>query len=93
MTLKKLREIGKKYNALKTDWDRLNFLKANNTAVKAVLDNDVTMVAFIEQPDIDEDDFDNLIESFELNDFDDYHYWSDGCLLLFKFAGITAESC
>jgi hypothetical protein len=85
--------LEEQFNALKTDWDRLQFLKDHPKDLKAVLDNDITMVELIQPDEINDDDWEYIVTDIKLNDFDDYHYWSDGCLLLFKFAGITAESC
>ncbi len=85
--------LAKQFNALENDWNRLQFLKDHPEEMKAVLDNDVTMVELIQPNGINDDEWEFIVENIELNNFDDYHYWSDGCILLFKFAGITAESC
>jgi hypothetical protein len=92
MDIKRAKTLASEWNNLKQDMDRLRFLKKHNKEMKAILDNDITMVGFILPDDIDLD-LEELINEIELDDFDDYHYWSDGCLLLFEFAGITAEAC
>lgn len=89
---KEYRELAESFNKCKNDLDRLKFLKDNNTKLKAVLDNDITMVDFIKPINVSDEDFEKVVEDISLNDFDEYHYYSNGCLLLFKFSGITAES-
>ena len=93
MKIEDFKKLGKDYNKIKKDIDRLAFLKVNNTTMKAVLDNDATHVSFIRPENIDDEVWEKFQYNFDLKSFDDYHYWSDGCLLLFKFAGITAEGC
>lgn len=80
------------YNAIKTDKERLVFLKANRDSFKVVLDNDMTMVEF-NIVSVDDDVQEEAIAEIELNAFDNYHGWSDAVIELFEFAGIAAESC
>lgn len=89
-TVKEAKEIAKKYNALKTDLERLAFLKEQKGNLKVVLDNDCTMVEFDE---IEDEEKSEAISEIELEQFDDYHGWTDAVIELFEFAGITAESC
>lgn len=91
-TLEQAKELANEYNFIDNDWDRLHFLKDHNQELMAILDNDCTMVEFQIDDNVD-NEVSELISDIDLNSFDDYHYWSDGCLLLFKFAGICAESC
>ena len=88
-----IKTVAEKYMSCKTDEERLQVLKDNNKAIKAVLDNDCTMVELICPKGLLEDDFEAIVENYDLPNFDDYHYWSEGCINLFKFAGITAEVC
>jgi len=90
--LQEYKNLAKEYNAITEDKDRLQFLKNHNTKVKVVLDNDVSMVEFIYPDNLEEEEIE-LITDIELNNFDKYHYWSDGNLILFAFAGISAECC
>lgn len=90
--IQEYKAIAKGYNALKKDIQRLQYLKDHNDCLMAVLDNDHTYVQFFLPEDADED-LQELIGDIRLNSFDDYHYWSDGCILLFQFAGIKAEAC
>ena len=89
-TVKEAKEIAEKYNALKTDLERLAFLKEQKGNLKVVLDNDCTMVEFDE---IEDEEKSEAISEIELEQFDDYHGWADAVIELFEFAGITAESC
>jgi hypothetical protein len=81
-SVKEAKEIAKKYNNIKTDLERLTFLKV-------VLDNDCTMVTFDE---IDKEIWKDISE-IEFETFDDYHGWTNAVIELFEFAGITAEAC
>ena len=89
-TVKEAKEIAKKYNALKTDLERLVFLKEQKGNLKVVLDNDCTMVEFDE---IEDEEKSEAVSEIELESFDDYHGWTNAVVELFEFAGITAESC
>lgn len=89
MIKKDLIEISKKYNKLKTDLERLHFLKEHKGVLMVQLDNDCSMVMF----DKDELNEDIIPEDIDFESFDEYHGWGDGVQLLFRFAGITAESC
>jgi hypothetical protein len=89
-SVKEAKEIAKKYNALKTDLERLAFLKEQKGNLKVVLDNDCTMVEFDE---IEDEEKTEAISEIELKQFDDYHGWTNAVIELFEFAGITAESC
>ena len=91
-TIKEAKEIAKKYNKIKTDYERLEFIKQNQGKLIVVLDNDCTMVDFDFDKSIDEDLQDDIV-SIDLNNFDDYHGWTDAVVELFKFAGIKAEQC
>lgn len=91
--IKKIKSVAESYQKCKNDMERLSCLKENNEYLKVVLDNDVTMVDLIRPKGVSEEEFELVINNMPLPDFDNYHYWSDGCLLLFEFAGITAESC
>ncbi len=84
-------EIAGKYNALKTDRERLSFLKENNEYLKVVLDNDQTMVNFITKKTAKE--LNAALCDINLNDFDKFHGWEEGVIELFEFAGITVEGC
>jgi hypothetical protein len=90
--IKQVKEMAKHWNALKSDIERLTFLKLNKGNMMVILDNDQTQVAF--NKDGFEDEVHELIYPIEseLNPFDDYHGYSDGVVLLFKFAGIDAET-
>lgn len=89
-TVKEANDIAKRYNSLKTDMERLYFLKEQKGNLKVVLDNDMTMVEFDE---IEDEEKEDQIREIELESFDYYHGWTDGVIQLFEFAGITAESC
>lgn len=88
-SVKEAKEIAKKYNNIKTDLERLTFLKEQKGNLKVVLDNDCTMVAFDE---IDKEIWKDISE-IEFETFDDYHGWTTAVIELFEFAGITAEAC
>ncbi len=92
-TIKQAKEIAKKYNALKTDKERLVFLKEQKGNMKIVLDNDITMVEFDLIGGCDDEEQEEIIAGIELKDFDNYHGWTDAVVQLFEFAGITAETC
>ena len=89
-TIKEAKELARQYNAIKTDLERLAFLKEYRWAMTVVLDNDMTMVEFRE---VGDEDLNDVIEDIELNEFDNYHGWTDGVVELFRFAGITCETC
>lgn len=88
---KQAKDLAKEYNKITKDIDRLKFLQKNKETMKVVLDNDCSMVAFITDVETTEEEDD--ICSIDLNNFEDCHGWGDGNILLFEFAGITAESC
>lgn len=89
----KIKAVAEKYLNCKNDGERLQVLKDNNKLIKAVLDNDCTWVELICPNELSEDDFEAIVDNYDLPNFDYYHYWSDGCIKLFEFAGITAEAC
>lgn len=91
-SIKQAKDLAKKWNALESDWERLKFLKAQKGNMKVVLDNDLSMVEFITHG-ANEDEVEDIIANIDLNTFDDYHGWNDSVVMLFKFAGIEAESC
>lgn len=87
-------KIAKVYNKIEDDKGRLAFLKEHRGIMKVVLDNDHTSVEFVKQKDMSDEDFEMILENdIYLNSFDNYHYWSQGNLILFDFAGIDAEFC
>lgn len=90
-TIKQAKGLAKKFNALKTDKQRLVFLKEQHGNMRVVLDNDCTMVGF--NLDGFEDEVYELVIDIELDTFDEYHGWTDGVVELFKFAGIDVETC
>ncbi len=90
----RMKELADKFNSLKTDRERLVFLKEHNDVMKVVCDNDQTMVEFIQPSTMDDEVFEDMCEElYPLEDFDNYHGWTDGIIELFEFAGITAETC
>jgi hypothetical protein len=91
-TITQAKELAKEYNALKTDEQRLVFLKEQNGNMIVVLDNDVSQVQFKLIGQV-EDEVEEIINKIDLNDFDEYHGDSGGVVKLFKFAGIDAEGC
>lgn len=93
-SVKDAKAKAKIYNAIKTDKERLAFLKENRDSFKVVLDNDQTMVCFNiigVEDEVQEEAISDLER--ELNTFDNYHGCTTGCLELFEFAGISAEEC
>lgn len=93
MILERMQELAEKYNSLKTDKERLVFLKEHNDTMKVVLDNDLTMVEFIKPDTMDDEVWEDIVEELKLETFDDYHGWTDAVVELFEFAGIKAEQC
>ena len=91
-SVKQAKELAKNYNAIKTDKERLKFLKEHPDSLKVVLDNDLTMVEF-NLIIVDDDVQEEAIAEIKLNDFDNYHGWTDAVVELFEFAGISAETC
>jgi len=63
----------KEFNKIKTDIDRLQFLKDNSEDFKVVLDNDCSMV-YLEDNDMQEY---FAGKDIEINTFDNFHYRSD----------------
>jgi len=90
-TIKDAKKNAKIYNAIETNKERLEFLKANNEIFKIVLDNDCTMVSFI--IDDNDDDSYEALGNIELNSFDNYYGCNNELIELFEFIGITAECC
>lgn len=90
-SVKQAKALAEKFNALKTDIERLTFIKENSSSLKVVLDNDWSGVQFhyIAVDDVEQED---AIANIQLNDFDEFHGWSDGVFKLFEFIGIFAES-
>jgi len=91
-SVKQAKELAKQYNAIKTDKERLQFLKEQKGNLKVVLDNDCTMVDF-DIIAVDDEVQEEAIGDISLESFDDYHGWTDAVVELFEFAGITAEQC
>lgn len=91
-TISEAKALAKEYNKIKTDRERLEFLKQNNGKLKVVLDNDCSHVEFDLDTTIDEDLQDDII-SIPLNRFYDHHGWTNAVVELFEFAGIKAETC
>lgn len=92
LTVEKALELQEKSENLKTDLDLLKFAKENRGLIKVVLDNDSSWLEFTFNDEMS-DKVEEIISDIELPQFRDYHYWSDGVILLFDFAGIEAESC
>lgn len=84
--------LAEKWNKLSEDKDRLIFCKHHRADVKVVLDNDCSMMEFQGFEHLSESEQDAIV-ALDLEQFEHYHYWSEGCLILFEFAGIDAESC
>lgn len=93
-SVKQAKQILKEFNAIKTDLGRLKYIKDHSTELKVVLDNDLSMVNF-NLISVDDDVQEEAISELDsqLNNFDEYHGWGEGNVLLFKFAGIDAEAC
>lgn len=93
ITLTEAKQVATKWNKLKKDKDRFQFLRDYNSVLKIVLDNDYSSVGFITDEE-EEHEIIIAIEEIELNDFEeDNFYSSDAVINLFEFAGIVAESC
>jgi hypothetical protein len=89
-TIKEYKQLAKEFNACPGDYERLAFLKAHRDKFIVMLDNDSSHVDFKIPEDMDEDEVE-IIGNIRLDSFDNYHYWSDGVLILFAFAGIDAD--
>lgn len=93
-SVKQAKQLLKEYNAIKGDKERLYFLKNHKNSLKVVLDNDQTMVNFnliVVEDEVQEEAIEEL--NSDLNSFDDYHGANDANVMLFEFAGISAEQC
>lgn len=91
LTVEKALELGKKSRALKTDLDLLQFAKENYDFICVTLDNDSSWLDF--KTDGLDEEVEEIICDIELPQFDNYHGWGEGNILLFRFAGIDSESC
>lgn len=91
-SVKQAEAIAKEYNKLKTDLDRLQFIKEQGDNLKVILDNDCTSVEF-HVIAVEDEVQEEAIGNINLNSFDEYHGWGEGNVELFKFAGIFAEPC
>ena len=86
-------DLAKKVNGCKTDIELLQVLKDNNKDLMVVLDNDCSVVTFVEPEGVEEEYWEFIINNINLNRFEDYHSYASGVFILFEFAGITAEAC
>lgn len=78
-TVKQAKELAKEYNGIESDLERLGFLAKHPGEFKVVLDNDCTSVEF-NIVCVDDDVQEEAIAEIRLNDFDEYHGWTDGVL-------------
>jgi len=80
----------------KTDEERLSVIKRHSDDLMVRLDNDMSWIEFYgdeyEELSSEEKDTVNRLIS-ENNSFKYFHGYTDGVVDLFRFAGITAESC
>ena len=93
MALTKLKEakiLAEKYNRIKTDLDRIKFIKGNNDALGVALDNDHTHAVFLLDGNLQDEEKD-LFYDIELNSFDHFCGSDDLTFLLWKSLGIEAE--
>lgn len=91
LTVEKALELSRIASDLKTDLELLEFAKENKGFIKVILDNDSSDLAF--NTDGLDEEIEEIILDIELPYFDNYHGWGEGNILLFRFAGIDAESC
>lgn len=88
MIYERMKELADKYNSLKTDKERLFFLKEHNDVFLVNIENHDTLVDFIKPETMDQDVFMDLCEKIPLNALGDS---PESLGELFDLAGLTVR--
>lgn len=86
----RMKELADKFNSIKTDRERLVFLKEHNDVFKVSVEDFTTKVLFINSMNVDKNTFQKIIDELPLNGVDD----SDENVImeLYRMSGIMVHS-